>query len=759
MTPQEERNIQKKKAVAKANRQNKMTVLYFALLVLAGVAIIWHLVTIQWVEGEFWREKSDKANTTILTVPATRGNIYSSDGSVLVSTIKVCDLWIDFGDEKVINPKTGKPLKKNGQPVMTPILPDTSYSKYIDEICDLLYDAFPSKSPEYFKERLEKGHREKKRCFNIAKNVPYSTWQRICKLQGWRRSIIKNVDGESVIREKRSNTYGNLALNVIGTPNSRELRTFTGLEGAYDSILKGHDGCYMGRRLNRTLFLPTDIDDTVRVDSTLLTPVINGCHIISTIDTRYQDVAENALCKMLRRYGGASGCAVLMDIETGRVLACSNVVRDSLNSRGYSEAAFNNVALSHIYEPGSTFKTVILTAMLNDHMVDTTMRVRTGYKKYSGIVEIQDSRGHSAADTVSIKNAFIHSSNVGFAEMGYKHYLNQRQRLVDSVKAIFPYMEDGKLHLDLNDQEYASHITDPNRSLSDFLHFCYGYANMVSPMQVLTFYNALGHPQRNMVKPMFCQGIINGRDTIYFKPQLLKKNICSAETQAIITDLLTNVVEIGTATNLRNDTYLIAGKTGTANTIYTGGKSKQENNNGSFVGFFPANNPKYSCIVVGEGIGSMNGRQTAVVFKEIADCVMAMDKSLGNFSLEHKIKELEEKSLISHQPWAVKAQQDHLMRTYGIIGLSYATVDSAASWVTFVPAIDSINVAAHYEGYSLPKNQIPNCVGMTARDAVALLKSMGLKVRIKGCGHVKSQLPLARAALHPGTLVTLELGN
>lgn len=759
---------EEQKQQLKANRMRKMGLLYFILLGVAGAAILWFTIRIQWIDGAMWREKAKDLRGKLITVPAQRGSIYSSDGNILVSTVKVADLWIDFGTQQELD-KMGKPKVVDGKPVRMPILADTAWDQHIDEVCALLHSVRPERSQAEWRAKLEQGRKSGSRCFNVQNNLPFSTWERIRTLKGWNACVVKMVDieyneggrrtvaKESVVREKRVPTFGGMARNVLGVQNERTLKTYTGLEGAYDSVLRGQDGLYFGRRIRRDMYLPDDIDDTVRLDSThVAQPVINGSHIIATLDSRYQDVAETALAKMLARYGGASGCAVLMDIETGYVLACANLTRDT--SGLYYEHPFNNVALSHIYEPGSTFKTVVLTAMLNDQMVDTTFRVRTGFKTYPDGTYIEDSRGHTAADTATVQQAFIHSSNVGLAELGYIFYRGQRMRLCDSVRAIFPYLADGKLHLDLNSPEYAARITDPKLSLNDFLHFCYGYANMVSPMQVLTFYNAMAHPKRQLMKPQFCKAIIRGRDTIPQRPITLMKGrpICSAETQAIMIDLLTHVVEEGTATNLKNDTYLIAGKTGTANTVY--GMRGGQQNNGSFVGFFPADRPKYSCIVVGEGIGQMNGRQTAVVFKEIADCVMAMDRSLGNISFEKVLERIDSKQL-GREPWVKKARQMELMRAYGLLGLPYPSSDSSSMWSTFAQGVDSLGTTDGYAPYALPSDLIPDCTGMTAREAVALLKQMGLKVKLQGVGRVKSQFPQGRTRFSESTIVTLNLSN
>lgn len=737
-------------------RIHKMGILYVLLLVLAGAAILYSTIKIQWIDGDMWRAKAASREHTIRTDAALRGNIYSSDGNVLASTIPVCDLYFDLGrmPKKKNNGKTLKDFQ--GNPIMESTIADSNFTKYLDSVCYILHEACPYHSHEYYRDLIttERAKDKPSRFFRVVKDMPYSYWLQLGRIPGWGRAIVKKNGYESIIHNIRAHTYGNLAENVIGFQNSRESNTYTGLEGYYDSILRGQDGKQICRRLTKGVWLPEDGDadgliaDSVDIDS-ILAPRIDGLHIVSTIDTRYQDIAESSLRKNLKQYNGSAGCAVLMEIETGYILACSNLTKDTVTGQ-YREMPNSNVATSHIYEPGSTFKTVILTAMMNDTIIDTAERVRVGIKQFPGADgQIQDSRGHDHVDTVSVKKVLALSSNVGMCELGWKYYRNNRLRLRDEVLRIFPY---DALNVDIRAGESRTRINNIEASNRDFLNFCYGYSTIVSPLQVLTFYNALGGNGK-MMKPLFCKQIIHGKDTIQIKPIVLKEKICSDKVAAIMKDLLVNVVEHGTGDNIKNSAYGIAGKTGTSVASYR----NMKHYNASFAGFFPAENPKYTCLVVVEDIG-FNGRQSAVVFKDIANCVMAMDKSLGNISLDYKKRELEEKN-VSTEPWLTKGKQRELMMAYSILGLPYHSADSTSYWTCFTPGVDSLNTYSHYAPYQLPEQKIPDCKGMTIKDAMALCRRMGLKVKFTGCGKVIHQEPRGHSPYQQGATVYLTLGN
>ena len=741
---------------------------YLVLVVVTGGALLWGLVKTQWIDGDMWRQKAQIREKNYQYQPAHRGNIYSTDGKILATTVPVCNLYLDLG-RWMERDKAGNLVHDSlGHVAIGMLLNDTSYRNHIDDVCRLLHEAIPSRPAAEFKARIEaeRNKENPKRCFLVQRNVPYSYWMQINRTPGWRRAVVKYVDGQSVIHEVRAHTYGNLAENTIGFRNSRESETYTGLEGFYNEQLRGQDGLFLCRRLTKGVWLPInegghidDDNDSIQLDSTVVRPVIHGSHIVSTIDTRFQDIAENALRKALNQYGGESGCAILMEMSTGYVLACSNLSLDTA-AHAYRELPNRNIACSDQYEPGSTFKTVILTAMMSDPtlQIDTAMRLRVGYKRFPGKDgDIQDDHTVNGRDTLSLTDVIAQSSNVGMCELGWMYFRNRRDTLRTLVENIFPYQT---LHLDVRAGEYASRINNINASNRDFLNFCYGYSTSVSAMQLLTFYNALGSGGR-MVKPLFCRAIVeNGRETP-IEPVVLDEQICSPQVASVMRDLLIGVVEKGTGNNIRNNTYGIAGKTGTAVNNYR----NMRRYNASFAGFFPSENPKYSCLVVVKDIPAY-GRQAAVVFKSISDCVMAVDKELGNIKMGEGSwryadgRWVLQDSGVRSTPYVAKSRQDDLRSAYEQLRLPYLSQDSSSRWVVYDNRPDSNRAAGRYERYIQPEsNAVPDCTGMTIKDALQLLYGMGYHVRFSGYGRVRSQSPRPRTATKPGATVVLELRN
>ena len=738
-----------------------VVVLYLVLTLGLGTAIVANTVKIQFVQGDMWRELGNKRESILQTNSARRGNIYSSDGKILATTVTECYLYLDLLDTIVLDNK-GKPrLNKKGEPLESGI-PDSSFHRYLDTVSLLLHEAVPMYPADHYRNRiaLERAKENPSRCFAVLRSpkgyplsIPYSTWLTIKRLPGWGRGVVAKVDGQSVQRQVRAHIYGNLAGNTIGFENNKH--NFTGLEGYYDSILRGQDGIALCRRLTKGIWLPDEPrerkeipqrTDGDKVDTIVVQNKVDGRDIVSTIDTRYQDIAESSLRKALRRYGGTAGCAILMEMETGYVLACANLAVDTLR-HDYREVRDRNVAVSDVYEPGSTFKTVILTAMLEDSQVkiDTSLRVPARYKNFGGVNgEIKDD--HGDWDSLSLKRVIEQSSNVGMCDLGWQLYSTRRDTLRHLVEGMFPY---ANINPDVKAREYRSYINDLHQSKRDFLNFCYGYSTRVSPLQLITFYNALGAGGR-MVKPLFCRAVVdeNGRQR-EVKPVVLNPSICSRSTARLMSELLENVVENGTGNNIKNNTYGIAGKTGTSVFSY----SNRKRYNASFAGFFPSENPRYTCLVVVEDIPYF-GRQAAEVFKSIADCVVAIDKRLSDGGVKSVWPTLEEDSAKALQrPTVAKGDQTYLADIYKLLRVPYRTADPDSRWVSYQPATDSTQ--ATYIPYAPVEGKVPNCYGMTAKDAVELLQSMGYRARVRGYGRVFNQSVKGQAA--QGTTVVLTM--
>ena len=477
----------------------KMLVLYLLLVVVVGGAMLASTIKTQVVNGEMWRKKAKSREVIERIEPARRGNIISTDGKVLATTVPVCDFCLDLGRWPRMTPAEIEKYPKRYKEYQER---DSSFRANLGKVCSILHSCFPAKSYQYFYNRIinEYDKTKRSRCLYVARRVPYSQWETIRRLPGWGGYVVSKTAEGSVMSYVRAHIYGNLGENTIGLHyKTVEKEGYTGLEGYYDSVLRGRDGKYICRRLTRGTWLPMEDGDIPDEDSTLVQRREDGKNIIATIDTRYQDIAESALRNSMNQYGGQAGCAILMEVETGYVLACSSLTRDT--SGRIKENLWSNVACSDSYEPGSTFKTVVMTSMFNDRQValDTAKRVRAGgVKRYSASSgEINDGHGY-ATDTTNLPGVLARSSNVGMCELAWEYYRNRREDMKKGIEAIFPF---GRMHPDVDVIEPRTKVGKLN-SDRDFLNLSYGYSATVTPLQLITFYNALANKGR-MVKPLF----------------------------------------------------------------------------------------------------------------------------------------------------------------------------------------------------------------------------------------------------------------
>lgn len=741
---------------SKANK--RMMIVYLTLLLLVGTGIATKVYRIQVTEGDKWRKMAESREKEVQVDPARRGTIYSSDGKILATNTYVCDFYLDL-TKKVKRDKKGKVVYDtiHHRPVIENTISNEDYANGINQVCQLLAQCSNERDYNYYYDRIntERSKAKPNGCFRVALKIPHSTWDAICKIPGWNRAVVKYKDGVSVIRQERAHELPDgMAENIIGFKNALANGSYTGLEGYYDSILRGQDGRFVCRRLTRGTWIEQsrpgrlidESDDSVTINQSRTMERIDGSDIIATIDTRYQDVAQKSLARELARNGAESGCAILMEVETGYILACCNLVRDSLGN--YRETKDRNIACSDIYEPGSTFKTVILSAMMSDTIkIDTAMRVRSGYKMFpTPKGEIRDGDNHPI-DTISIPKVLALSSNVGMCELGWKYYNHNHNALKEKVMSMFPY---DVLNLDLRTSERSGKVIDlkPGRS---FLNFCYGYSCNVSAMQLITYYNAIAGNGR-MVKPLFCKAIINNDEMQTIQPVVLNEQVFTPEVAKQLREMLLGVVENGTGSNIKGTPYGIAGKTGTAVYSY----HDDHRFSASFAGFFPANNPKYTCLVLMRNV-SAHGRQAAPVVKDIADCVTSQDKELGYVMLKQDTNMA--KRATNRAPVTAKGRSKEIAKCYRLIGVKAPSALPANEWIIWNTTTDSTGVHEKYDPYDLPEGVVPNCTGMTVREALQLLKQMGLKARFSGYGRVIDQYPKARTRCNEGDVVTLTLNN
>ncbi|HMT30396.1 MAG TPA: penicillin-binding protein, partial [Bacteroidia bacterium] len=513
-----------------------------------------------------------------------------------------------------------------------------------------------------------------------------------------------------------------------------------GIEGAFDKHLKGVSGKRLMQRISGNVWKP--LNDENEIDP------LDGNDVITTIDLNLQDVAENSLQTQLSLNDAEKGCAILMEVSTGEILAIANLKK---GADGFYREEFN-FGVGESTEPGSTFKLASVMALMEDGYVepDDTVDTQGGAIRYANRI-MKDSH-EGGYGKISMQHVFEVSSNVGISKMVHKYYSKNPQAFVDRVKGFglsnklgLQISGEGSPLIKNTDDKFWSKVTLPYMSI--------GYECSLTPLQILTFYNAVANNGR-MVKPLFVKEIRNKGHLVHeYKTTVIKDSIASPSTIAKAKLMLEGVVEKGTATNLKHAQYKIAGKTGTAQIAnaregYKNGKIRYQ---ASFVGYFPADNPKYSCIVV---VYAPNGnlyyaaQVAGPIFKEIADKVYSSKLELH--------KELKYEENLTHNLPETKSgqynQTEQVMKTLKIPAKLPAGQDR---WIA---ALKKNEEKIEFTGLKFRHDQVPNVIGMGLRDAIYLLESKGLQVKVVGRGSIMKQSITAGARIQKGQEIIIQLG-
>lgn len=684
--------------------------LLFTVVFLAAMAIAGRIIQIQFFQGDYWKEKSKEQSYKNFTVRAVRGNIYSEHHNLLATSVPIYDI---YWDSKVVDKKT--------------------FYANIDSIAIGFHQIFPSVSVVSFKSKMVRAFEKKMRYFPISKRISYSELKKLSLLPIFKEGkytgglITENSD-------YRKRPYQLLAQRTIGNYNYTKNSYEVGLEGAYNQYLKGSDGIRIMQKTSggwRPMYL---------FDKTVKEP-IDGLDVITTIDVNLQDVAENSLYRELVKHQADWGCAILMEVETGRIKAIANLKADTSNHSYYEGF---NYAIGTAMEPGSTFKLASLMVALEDKKVLPTDIIKTGNGKYTYYGKtIHDSHEGGYGD-ITVNQVFEKSSNIGVMMIALKGYESEPSRFINSI---YKMGINKPLGLEIKGEAspYIKSPEDKTWSKLSLPWMSIGYELSMTPMQVLTFYNAVANNGK-MVKPTFVKELRKtGSVKKEFKSQVINPQISSLETIKMVQKMLEGVVQHGTASSLKNSPYPIAGKTGTAQ-IYTKQYNKR-NYQASFVGYFPADNPKYSCIVVvnNPNRGLYYASLVAVpVFKDIADKIYATDFSIQDHRIEDSIFQA---------PSSKVGAYDDVAGIYKTFQFPFNSTIDQTSYVSAVASADSVAMYQRKLQYGL----MPNIKYMTAKDAIFLLEEMGLIVEINGVGKVVQQSINAGSKISKGQTVKLIL--
>lgn len=696
----------------KSDILKKVYLVYLAMALL-GIAIVAKVFYIQVVEGDKWREQAKKLTIRYEKIEAIRGNILASDGSLMAASIPVFDLRMDAGNTHYN---------------------DDFFYENVDSLAYALSNLFQDKSRLEYKQLLVKARKNNNRYLLLKRNITYVHLKKVRKFPIFRLGKFKGgIIAEA--RNRRELPFRWLAFRTIGWDKEGNENDI-GLEGAYSKILEGESGRRLMQRIGNGAYRPLNEESEIEPQ--------NGHDILTSIDINIQDVAEDALMKQLIANEADHGCAVLMEVETGFIVAIANLGK---NAKGEYEEKYN-YAIGESSEPGSTFKLASLISALDEGLVKLTDTVDTqgGAVRYANRI-MKDSH-EGGYGRITVQRAFEMSSNVGISKVVYKAYHDKPQQFIDKL---YSMRLNQKLGLDIPGEGAPSIKDTKDRYWSkvSLPWMSVGYEVAITPLQTLAFYNAIANNGR-MVKPQFIKEIHQTGKTVQkFEPVILIESIVkNPETLPLIRKMLEGVVEKGTATNLKNPVYKIAGKTGTAQIAQKNAGYNKSNYKASFVGYFPADNPKYSCIVVinnpRKGV-YYGGSIAGPVFKEIADKVYAT-------RLDQKIKTND--SLPGNLPLFASGYCKDLETIFKEINVHWKGDFNQYEFAT-LSSSDSTRKVQPRESAEM---QIPDVTGMGARDAVYLLETAGLKVQIRGKGQVKRQSLPPGSKAKRGSNCIIELG-
>lgn len=690
-------------------------IVYFAIAVMA-VALLVRILILQYVQRGKWSEMSENIVFRTAEMQANRGDILTNDGRLLASSVPYYTIYMD--------------TRSSG-------MSSATWSHGIDGLSAGLARLVGERSAAGWKTVITNARKKGDRYFLIKRKVDYETLKKIKELPIFREGQYK---GGMVAQAENRRILPNsdLAARTIGYLNLGSEGNVVGIEGAFDKELGGKNGVVMKQRLTG--------GDWITVDGAESIESRDGNDIVTTLDIDLQDVASNALMNQLRTHDAHHGCAILMEVETGDIRAIANL---ELGSDGNYHETYN-YALGESTEPGSTFKLPVLMAAIEDGRIDTGDIVDTGkgsIKFYNKIIKDTYEEGYGK---ISVSEVFEKSSNVGTAKLITENYKDDPKAFVNRLYAM---KLNQKLDIQLKGEgeplvRYPGDKLWSGLSLPMMSH---GYEVLMTPLQILNFYNAVANDGR-MMRPRFVTEILrNGNVVKRYNPEVIINSIASRSTIRKARKMMEGVVEKGTATNLKNANYKIAGKTGTAQ-IAKGKSGYRQGSSisyqASFVGYFPADRPLYSCIVVvnAPSNGVYYGNLVAgSVFKEISDKVYAK-----NFYRDYKPENGEDIKV--NAPEAGNGYREDINEVLNNLKVRYRRT-SDNDWVKTRENADTIRLA----NVKITKGLVPDVRGMTLRDAVFILENSGLRVKFSGKGKVLQQSPEHGARYSEGAIVSLTM--
>ena len=671
------------------NSINTRIVSLYVFICFIAIVVVSKILIIQKIDQEITSVNLPK----LFKIKASRGNIFSDDGSLLAISMPLYNVHMDLS-----------------------VVDDKIFSSQINNLSISLAQLFGDRSASDYEKYLRSSRlKEKNKYVKLQSKV---THNELNAMKGFPILKLGKYKGGLIIEERlnRENPFGLLAKRTIGL--LREANPI-GLERAYNQTLTGTDGQQLKQRVAKNFWRNEDSD--------LNSMPKAGSDIVSTINIDIQDVAQKALKKSLKFHDADWGTVVLMEVESGHIKAIANLKHEN----GDFDEYYNHAIAEHS-EPGSTFKLASVLAGLEDGFYSLSDSVDTENGTYQFYDKVMKDSRKGGYGKITIGEALVNSSNVGISKTINSSYKEKPQSFIDRIYKMglctpidleLPYPNN--LLIKQPGKDGWSGVTLPWMSI--------GYSLRISPIHMLTFYNAIAN-EGVMVKPLFTSQILkDGKIVTKQSKEIINPAICSKSSINEIVPYLIDVVEKGTAKNIKSSEYKIAGKTGTSLIAY--GKSAEletKRYRASFVGFFPANKPKYSCIVVVHNPkenGFYGSDVAAPVFKEISDKIYASDISIHEqISIDDYVKDF---------PYISQGKTEETETILDYLNLTYSSTSS--EWMTQEYSRNKLKLNTRNIYRDFENGIMPNLYGMNLMDAIYLLENAGLKVSFSGSGHITNQ--------------------
>ncbi len=671
-----------------------------------------------------WKAKAEAFNTQVHEIEAVRGNIFDINGNLLATSLPYYEIAVDIN---------------------APSIDKKLFEEKIDSLGFMLADLFKDKTAKQYTKLLRKARKSGDRYVVLKRNVPYKDLQTLKTFPIFKKG--KRGGLVTLQTNKRERPFKMLAARTIGM--SRAGVKPVGLEGAYDTLLMGISGQRLMQKIAGGVWRPINDENEVEPK--------DGSDLFTTLDINIQDVAENALLKTLVKNNASHGCAILMEVKTGEIKAIANLTRNGKDTSSYNYSESLNYAIGYATEPGSTFKLASYLAVMDEFDVSLEEKINVG----NGEVTYYNKtiKDHDPPETpiLTLQRAFEVSSNVAAAKTIVKYYSKNPQQYINKLKS---FHLNQKLGLSIPGE--ANPLIKETKSKDwsgiTLAQMSYGYESLITPLQTLTLYNTIANDGK-MVKPRFEKEIKrNGKIVKTFTTEVISEQIVKKSTVQKAKQMLEGVVKNGTGKGLKITAFNVGGKTGTAQIAKAGKKGYGEIGNrdyqASFVGYFPADKPLYTCIVIinspSNGI-YYGGLVAGPVFKEIAEKVYSS-------SVDFLEPINNKQNLLTKAPGSIKTQNYEMVIASKALKLPTTSNATENSYVSRNQT-DSTHISLQTNNLEsqLKKGIVPNLNGLSAKDALFLLENSGFHVKLYGMGSVKKQSIEAGQKFNKGDKITLIL--